>query len=57
LPHAACIRDIAAETGMGAAGDAQLAVTQQTQSAVTVIAITFDVTKHKSGTVTDGAET
>jgi len=57
LPHAACIRDIAAETGMGAAGDAKSAATQQTQSAVTVIAITFDVTKHKSSTVTDGAET
>jgi hypothetical protein len=59
LPHAVCILNIPAETGMGALGDSISAATLQTLNAVTVtfIAITFEVAKHKGGTVTDCAET
>jgi hypothetical protein len=57
LSLAACIRDIPAETGMRAAGDAISAAIQQTQSAVTVIAITFGIAKRKGGNVTDCVET
>jgi len=62
LLHAACIRAIPTETGIAAAGDAISAATQQSQSAATVIASTFDfaafdAARGKSGTVTDCAET
>jgi hypothetical protein len=57
LSLAARIRDIPAESGMRAAGDAISAAVQQTQSALTVIAITFDIAKHKGGNVTDCVET
>jgi hypothetical protein len=42
---------------MRAADDAISAAIQQTQSTVTVIAITFGIAKHKGGNVTDCAET